>query len=133
MSKNYTQVYSELQFGLVLRTWNELIFPKQIVLEKFSFSDMVVKQWLNLTFKVNQLRKMFCPCHFLINSIFVTFNLFTTSEPPKYSNSNSPNLFLWFFCLIKSRANRSGITKPFLNHNLIFFSNSLKLFVTESF
>ena len=28
-----------------------------------------------------------------------------------------------FFCLIKSRANCSGITQPFLNPNLIFFSN----------
>ena len=50
-------------------------------------------------------------------------NLFATSEPPKYSNSNSPNLLLWFFCLIKSRMNRSGITQPFLNPDLIFFSN----------
>ena len=45
----------------------------------------------------------FCPSQIL------TFNLFTTSEPPKYSNSNSPNLLLWFFCLIKSSANCSGI------------------------
>ena len=51
-------------------------------------------------------------------------NLFTTSEPPKYSNSNSPNLLLWSFCLIKSRANCSGIKKPFLNPNLIFFSKA---------
>ena len=41
-----------------------------------------------------------------------------------HSNSNSPNLLLWFFCLIKSRANRSGITQPFLNPNLIFFSKA---------
>ena len=53
-----------------------------------------------------------------------TYNLFTTSESPKYSNSNSQiNLLLWFFCLIKSRANRSGITQPFLNLNLIFAWN----------
>ena len=45
-----------------------------------------------------------------------------TSEPPKYSNS--PNLLLCFFCLIKSRANSSGFTQPFLNPNLIFFSNT---------
>ena len=51
------------------------------------------------------------------------FNLFATSKPPKYSNSNYPNLLLWFFCLIKSRANWSGIIQPFLNPNLIFFSN----------
>ena len=51
--------------------------------------------------------------------------MFTTSESPKYSNLNSPNLLLWFFfCLIKSRVNRSGITQPFLNPNLIFFSNA---------
>ena len=61
------------------------------------------------------------------------FNLFTTSESPKYSNSNSPNLLLWFFCLIENRANRSGITQWFPNPNLIFFSNSpLKLFIAES-
>jgi len=52
-------------------------------------------------------------------------NLFTTSESPKYSNSNSPNLLLWFFCLIKSWANPYGITQPFLNLNLIFASNCL--------
>ena len=52
-------------------------------------------------------------------------NLFTTSEPPKYSNSNSPNLLLWFFCLIKSRTNHSGITKPFLNPNADRASNCL--------
>ena len=40
---------------------------------------------------------------------YFMFNLFMTSESPKYSNSNSPNLLLWSFCLIKSRANRSGI------------------------
>ena len=49
--------------------------------------------------------------------------MFTTLESPKYSNLNSPNLLLCFFCLIKSRANCSGITQPFLNPNLIFFSN----------
>ena len=54
---------------------------------------------------------------------FKSTNLFTTLEPPKYSNS--PNLLLWFFCLIKSRANCSGITKPFLNPNLICASNCL--------
>ena len=32
-------------------------------------------------------------------------NLFATSKPPKYLNLNSPNLLLWFFCLIKSRVN----------------------------
>ena len=52
-------------------------------------------------------------------------NLFATSESPKYSNSNSPNLLLQFFCLIKSRASCSGITQPFLNLNLIFASNCL--------
>ena len=56
----------------------------------------------------------------LLWEIFYTFtnNLFVTSEPPKYSNSNPPNLLLWLFCLIKSRA------KPFLNPNLIFFSDA---------
>ena len=58
-------------------------------------------------------------------------DLFTTSEHPKYSNSNPPNLLLWFFCLIKSRVNCSEITQPFLNPNLIFFSDA-KLFVAES-
>ena len=29
-----------------------------------------------------------------------------------------------FFCFIKSRANHSGITQPFLNPNQIFFSNA---------
>ena len=29
-----------------------------------------------------------------------------------------------FFCLIKSRANHSGATQPFLNHNMIFFPNA---------
>ena len=43
-----------------------------------------------------------------------------TSEPPKYSNLNSPNLLLWFFCLINSRTNHSGITQPFLNPNISF-------------
>ena len=33
------------------------------------------------------------------------------------------NLLLWFFCL-KSRVNCSRITQPFLNPNLIFFSNA---------
>ena len=56
---------------------------------------------------------------------FSLCNLFTTLESPTYSNSNFPNLFLWFFCLIRSRANSSGITQPFLNLNLIFASNCL--------
>ena len=30
--------------------------------------------------------------HFAFN--FISFNLFATSEPPKYSNLNSPNLLL---------------------------------------
>ena len=34
-------------------------------------------------------------CLFLVCS-----NLFATSEPPKYSNLNSPNLLLWFFLII---------------------------------
>ena len=42
------------------------------------------------------------------------YNLFATLEPPKY----------WRICLIKSRANRSRIMQPFLNPNLIFFSNA---------
>ena len=56
----------------------------------------------------------------------VVYNLFTTSEPPKYSNS--PNLFLWCFCLIKSRANCSQFKQHFLNRNLIFFSNASQIF-----
>ena len=54
--------------------------------------------------------------------IHSVFNLFATSEPPKYSNS--PNLLLWFFCLIKSRTNCSGFSQSFLNPNLVFFSNA---------
>ena len=48
------------------------------------------------------------------NNFLHFFNLFATSEPPKYSNSNSTNLLLWFFCLIKSRVNHSWIMQPFL-------------------
>ena len=36
--------------------------------------------------------------------------------------------FVMIFCLIKSRANHSGITQPFLNPNMIFFSNAPQIF-----
>ena len=45
---------------------------------------------------------------------FRIFNLFATSEPPKYSNSNSPNLC---FCLLK------GDKKTFLLVENIFWTN----------
>ena len=43
-----------------------------------------------------------------------SYNLFTTSDPPKYSNSNSPNLC---FCLLK------GDKKTFLLVENIFWTN----------
>ena len=55
----------------------------------------------------------------------LSINLFMTSEPPKYPNSNPPNLLLWFFCLIKSKGNHSGITQPFLNPSISWASNCL--------
>ena len=38
---------------------------------------------------------------------------------------SSKSFVMIFFCLIKSRANQSGITKPFLNPNLMKASNFL--------
>ena len=42
------------------------------------------------------------------DSLIVSFNLFATSEPPKYSNSNSPNLCFDFF-------NESGTNSQILD------------------
>ena len=52
-------------------------------------------------------------------------NLFTTSESPKIRIPIVQIFFYDFFCLIKSSVNHSGITKPFLNPNIIFTSNCL--------
>ena len=48
--------------------------------------------------------------------VFVSFNLFTTLEPPKYPNSHSPNLFLWCFPDIFAQSKVGRIA-------LIFHSN----------
>ena len=63
--------------------------------------------------------------HKAVMAMFIyTSNLFATSEPPEHLDSNSPNLLLWFLCFIKSRADHSGITHPFINPDQIFFSNA---------
>ena len=53
------------------------------------------------------------------------YNLFTTSESPKIWIPIVQIFCYDYFCLIKSSVNHSGITKPFLNPNIIFTSNCL--------
>ena len=57
--------------------------------------------------------------------VFGTVKLVCDIETSKISKFEFFKSFVMIsFCLIKSRANRSGITEPFLNPNLIFFSNA---------
>ena len=60
-------------------------------------------------------------CYRLV--IFRKSHIITCSRDRNIQNIQIRILQILFFCLIKSRANRSGITQPFLNPNLIFFFN----------
>ena len=120
VSANYAVSLRFLQMSVLgLSEKKNQIFLKKSVLLNQVFSLLEYIFWLHWFLSIFDMwqsnYKMF----------WSPINLFTTSESPKYSNSNSPNLLLWFFCLIKSRANCSGITQPFLNLNLIFASNCL--------
>ena len=54
------------------------------------------------------------------NYCVFTNNLFTTSDPPKYLNSNSPNLC---FCLLKGdKKTFSLVQKIFLTNKNVFLS-----------
>ena len=60
----------------------------------------------------------------IIMNLYIT-NLFMTSESPKIRIPIVQIFCYDYFCLIKSSVNHSGITKPFLNPNIIFTSNCL--------
>ena len=53
------------------------------------------------------------------------FNLFMTSASPKIRIPIVQIFCYDYFCLIKSSVNHSGITKPFLNPDIMFTSNCL--------
>ena len=66
-----------------------------------------------------------------IESFIKIFNLFTTSDPPKYSKSNSPNLC---FCLLKGdKKTFSLVQKIFSNKDLenSFGFQLVDLIITE--
>ena len=105
----------------------DTVLPYSSALNSILTWDIMISQWLlvNLgTIWLKRNNSLSVKEMISMKLQFQMTNLLLTSDPPKYSNSNSPNILLWFFCLIRSRANRARITQPFLNPNLIFFSNA---------